>query len=119
MNEPCPAGLLHDATHGLGKLEHAGYRQAMDTYVPALMLLSGASFLNSRSNVPELRPASEAADTAWKLLAQFSFLFWLGLLIWGAVMRPWFEPVLGFATSLLFNLVLAVRGRARPGRACR
>ncbi|RKK04247.1 multidrug DMT transporter permease [Pseudoroseomonas wenyumeiae] len=82
----------------------------MDTYVPALMLLSGASFLNSRSNVPELRPASEAADTAWKLLAQFSFLFWLGLLIWGAVMRPWFEPVLGFATSLLFNLVLAVRG---------
>ncbi|MBC9176267.1 multidrug DMT transporter permease [Pseudoroseomonas ludipueritiae] len=82
----------------------------MDTYVPALMLLSGASFLHSRSNVPELRPASEAADTAWKLLAQFSFLFWLGLLVWGVVMRPWLEPALGFATSLFFNFVLAIRG---------
>ena len=82
----------------------------MDTYIPALMLLSGASFLHARSNVPELRPASEAADTVWKLLSQFSFLFWLGLLGWGFWMRPWLEPVIGFATSLLFNFVLAIRG---------
>lgn len=82
----------------------------MDTYVPALMLLSGASFLHSRSNVPELRPASDVADMVWKLLAQFSLIFWLGLLIWGAVTRPWVEPALGFATSLFFNFVLAFRG---------
>lgn len=82
----------------------------MDTYLPALMLLSGASFLHTRSNVPELRPTSDAADTAWKFLSQFSFLFWIGLLAWGFWMRPWLEPVMGLVTSLLFNLVLAIRG---------
>jgi hypothetical protein len=82
----------------------------MDTYLPALMLLSGASFLQARSNVPELRPASELADAVWKWIAQFAFLFWIGLLIWGAVMRPWTDVALGIGVSLLFNLTLALRG---------
>jgi hypothetical protein len=82
----------------------------MDTYIPALMLLSGASFLHSRSSVPELRPASDAADTVWKFLAQFSFLFWLGLLVWGGFMRPWTEVALGIGISLVFNLLFALRG---------
>ncbi|MFC7608834.1 hypothetical protein [Teichococcus aestuarii] len=41
----------------------------MDTFIPALLLLSGGAFIHTRSNVPELRPASDAADTIWKLLA--------------------------------------------------
>ena len=82
----------------------------MDPYVPALMLLSAASFIHSRSNVPELRPESEAADTAWKYLSMLAFWLWLGLLVWGAMMRPWTDVALGFALSLAFNLLLALRG---------
>ncbi len=82
----------------------------MDTYLPALMLLSGAAFIHTRSNVPELRPASDAADTAWKLLSLLALWLWAGLLVWGAVMRPWTDVALGFALSLAFNLLLALRG---------
>jgi hypothetical protein len=82
----------------------------MDPYVPALMLLSAASFIHSRSNVPELRPESEASDTAWKYLSMLAFWLWIGLLVWGAIMRPWTDVALGFVLSLAFNLLLALRG---------
>lgn len=82
----------------------------MDTFLPALMLLSGGAFINTRSNVPELRPASEAADTAWKLLARLAFYLWIGLLLWGAYQRPLLVVLLGFGLSLAFNVLLVTRG---------
>lgn len=82
----------------------------MDPYLPALMLLSGAAFIHSRSNVPELRPESQAADTAWKYLALLALWLWVGLLVWGAAMRPWTVVATGFGLSLAFNLLLALRG---------
>jgi hypothetical protein len=82
----------------------------MDTFLPALMLLSGASFIHARSNVPELRPQSDGADAAWSWLSRFALLLWLGLLVWGALMRPWTDVALGIGLSLLFNLLLALRG---------
>ncbi|MBO1074852.1 multidrug DMT transporter permease [Roseomonas marmotae] len=82
----------------------------MDTFVPALVLLSGAAFIHSRSNVPELRPASEKADLIWSWLSRFAFMLWLGLLVWGTQMRPLKEVLLGLGLSLLFNLMLALRG---------
>jgi hypothetical protein len=82
----------------------------MDLYIPALMLLSGGAFIHSRSNVPELRPASEAADFAWKLLARLAFFLWLGLLVWGMFRLPWTMVLAGFAVSLIFNIVLALPG---------
>ncbi len=94
----------------LGKRHGGGYRPGMDLYLPAMMLLSGGAFIHSRSNVPELRPASEAADTAWKLLARFAFFLWIGLLVWGAYQRPLMTVVAAFVLSLLFNVLLAIRG---------
>lgn len=82
----------------------------MDTFIPALLLLSGGAFIHTRSNVPELRPASDRADTIWRLLAKLAFFLWLGLLAWGIYMRPLTEVALGFGLSLLFNLLLASRG---------
>ncbi|MDB5369842.1 MAG: Multidrug transporter permease [Roseomonas sp.] len=82
----------------------------MDTFLPALLLLSGASFIHSRSNVPELRPGSEGADLAWKWLSQLAFFLWVGLLIWGCFMRPWTTVAVGLGLSLLFNVFLAIRG---------
>jgi len=82
----------------------------MDFYLPALMLLSGGAFIHSRSTVPELRPASEIADTAWSLLSRLAFFGWIGLLVWGGFMRFWTEVALGFGLSLLFNILLASRG---------
>lgn len=82
----------------------------MDTYLPALLLLSGGAFINTRSNVPELRPASDVADTVWKLMAKLAFFLWLGLLLWGVYMRPWTAVATGLILSMLFNLLLASRG---------
>ncbi|WP_419896392.1 multidrug DMT transporter permease [Roseomonas sp. USHLN139] len=82
----------------------------MDTFLPALMLLSGGAFINTRANVPELRPASEAADLAWRLLSRLAFYLWIGLLLWGAYQRPLLTVLLGFGLSLAFNVLLAARG---------
>jgi hypothetical protein len=82
----------------------------MDLYLPAMLLLSGGAFIHSRSTVPELRPASEAADTVWKLLAKLAFFLWIGLLVWGAYQRPLMAVVMAFVLSLLFNVLLASRG---------
>ena len=82
----------------------------MDPFLPALILLSGAAFIHSRSNVLELRPESEAADTVWKYLALLALWLWMGLLVWGLVMRPWTQVAIGFVLSLAFNLLLALRG---------
>ncbi|MFC3126424.1 multidrug DMT transporter permease [Pseudoroseomonas globiformis] len=85
----------------------------MDLYLPAMMLLSGGAFIHNRSTVPELRPASEAADTVWKLLARFAFFLWLGLLVWGIYQRPLMAVLVAFILSLALNVVIASRG-ARP-----
>lgn len=82
----------------------------METYLPALLLLSGGAFIHSRSNVPELRPASEAADTAWKLLAKLAFFLWIGLLVWGLYNLPLPSLGIAFILSLTFNVLLAMRG---------
>ncbi|EFH12853.1 multidrug DMT transporter permease [Pseudoroseomonas cervicalis] len=82
----------------------------METYLPALILLSGGAFIHSRSNVPELRPASEAADTAWKLLAKLAFFLWIGLLVWGLYNLPLPSLGIAFILSLAFNVLLAMRG---------
>ncbi|MCQ4162519.1 multidrug DMT transporter permease [Roseomonas sp. GC11] len=75
-----------------------------------MMLLSGGAFINTRSNVPELRPASDAADLAWRLLAKFAFYLWLGLLVWGIYQRPLLQVGLAFGLSLAINLMLATHG---------
>ncbi len=82
----------------------------MELYIPALILLSGCSFLNARANVPELRPHSEGADAFWKILAKLAFFFWLGMLVWGVYMQPLKNVIVGFLLSLLFNVFLIFRG---------
>jgi hypothetical protein len=82
----------------------------MDTYLATLLLLSGASFIHARSNVPELRPGSQGADLAWKWLSQLSFFLWIGLLLWGIYHRPLLTVGFGLGLSLVFNIFLAIRG---------
>ncbi|MDJ0387373.1 multidrug DMT transporter permease [Roseomonas sp. E05] len=86
----------------------------MDLYLPALMLLSGAAAIHSRAGIPELRPASDATEAVWKLLAKLAFLAWLGLLAWGWFFRSWQEAALGLGLSLLVSVLLAAIG-PRPG----
>lgn len=105
-------GLSHRAVTRLplGNPGGPSYRRGMDLFIPALILLSGGAFIHSRSNVPELRPASDGADTAWQLLSKLAFFLWIGLLVWGIYMRPLLTVGLGFALSLLFNVLVAMRG---------
>lgn len=82
----------------------------MSAFFFAVVLLSGAAFLHSKSNVPELRPASEGADIAWRWLSRISLLAWGTLLAWGFSTRGWSEPLAAFFASLALNVALAIRG---------
>ena len=99
---------------GIGKSLPPRYRQVMDPYLPALILLAGAATLHGRAGVPELRPGSDAAEAAWKVLARLAMLSWLGLVAWGWFSRPWQELALGIGLSLLASVALAATG-PRPG----
>ncbi|MXP62746.1 multidrug DMT transporter permease [Roseomonas sp. M0104] len=86
----------------------------MDLYFPALMLLSGAAAIHSRAGIPELRPASDAAEAVWKIVSRLAFLAWLGLLAWGWLLHAWQEAAFGLALSAVFSGILAALG-PRPG----
>ena len=82
----------------------------MSFYFFAMLLLSGAAFIQSKSAAPELRPASVQADYAWRLLGKATFAAWLALIVWGAFTLHWSQPVAGVLGSLGFNAFLARRG---------
>lgn len=79
----------------------------MSAYFLAVLLLSGAAFIHSKSAAPELRPAAPLADRLWRWLGRACFWAWLGLLVWGAVRLHWSQPLAGLLGSLGFNALLA------------
>lgn len=82
----------------------------MSFYFFAMLLLSGAAFIQSKSDAPELRPESVQADRAWRLLGKACFAGWLALIVWGAVTLHWSQPLSGVIGSLAFNAFLARLG---------
>jgi len=89
----------------------------MSTYFMAMMLLSGGSFIRTKSGAPEMRPASAASDMVWGLLAKAAFWMWLGLIVYGFLYFHWSQPVAAVLASLAVNVLIAMRGPQRtwPG----
>ncbi len=89
----------------------------MSTYFLAMMLLSGGSFIRTRSGAPEMRPASAISDMVWGLVARAAFWMWLGLIVWGFMHYHWSQPVAAVMVSLVANALIALRGPMRtwPG----
>ena len=89
----------------------------MSTYLIAMMMLSAGSFIRTRSEAPEMRPASAAADMVWGWMARASFWMWLALIAWGAWYLHWSQPVAAVLASLGVNALIATRGPMRtwPG----
>lgn len=89
----------------------------MPTYLIAMMLLSAGSFIRTRSEAPEMRPASAAADMVWGWMARASFFMWLALIAWGFWQLHWSQPVSAVLASLGINALIAMRGPMRtwPG----
>lgn len=83
----------------------------------AMMLLSGGSFIRTKSGAPEMRPASAASDMVWGLLAKAAFWMWLGLIAYGFLTFHWSQPVAAVLASLAVNALIAMRGpqRSWPG----
>jgi hypothetical protein len=89
----------------------------MLTYFVAMLMLSAGSFIRTRSAVPEMRPASAAADLIWDLAARAAFAMWIALIVWGFVSYHWSQPVAAIMASLGVNALIATRGPMRtwPG----
>ncbi|CAH0219489.1 multidrug DMT transporter permease [Roseomonas sp. CECT 9278] len=85
----------------------------MSTYFMAMMLLSGGSFIRTKSNAPEMRPASAASDMVWGLLAKAALWSWLGLIVYGFYRFHWSQPVAAVLASLAVNALIAIRGPRR------
>lgn len=85
----------------------------MSTYFMAMMLLSGGSFIRTRSGAPEMRPASAASDMVWGILAKAAFWAWLGLIVYGFYRFHWSQPVAAVMASLAVNALIAMRGPRR------
>lgn len=85
----------------------------MNLYFVALVLLGIAGFIENRSTTPGLRPSEPKADRAFRLLGRSAFAVWLGLLAWGFVRYPWWQPVSAAVGSLAAN-ALVLRAGARP-----
>jgi hypothetical protein len=89
----------------------------MSSYFMAMMLLSGGSFIRSKSGAPEMRPASATSDLVWSVLAKAAFWMWLGLIVFGFFRFHWSQPVAAVLASLAVNALIAARGPERtwPG----
>jgi hypothetical protein len=86
----------------------------MQIYFAALVMLSMAAFIESRSSSPGLRPSHPPADRAFRTLGRTSLAMWLGMLAWGFVVLPWWQPVAGAMGSLAAN-ALVLQAGPRPG----
>lgn len=89
----------------------------MLTYFVGMMLLSAGSFIHSRSEAPEMRPASAGGDLLWRWTAKAAFAAWLALIVWGFMHFHWSQPIAGVMASLGVNGLIAQRGPMRtwPG----
>jgi len=85
----------------------------MSTYFMAMMLLSGGSFIRTKSGAPEMRPASAASDMVWGVLAKAAFWSWLGLIVYGFYQFHWSQPIAAVLASLVVNALIAMRGPRR------
>lgn len=85
----------------------------MDAFFPALLALSVAAFIETRSTTPGLRPSHPSAERAFGLLGRFSFINWLALVAWGFWALPWWQPVAGLVGSLAAN-ALVLQAGPRP-----
>jgi hypothetical protein len=85
----------------------------MSSYFMAMMLLSGGSFIHSKSGAPEMRPASAASDMIWRYLGKAAFWMWLGLIVYGFVEFHWSQPIAAVFASLAVNALIAARGPRR------
>jgi hypothetical protein len=82
----------------------------MSAFFYAVLLLSAAAFIHSKSSIPEMRPDSPAADIAWRWLSRAALLAWGTLLAWGFSTRGWTEPLAALLASIGLNIALAARG---------
>ena len=89
----------------------------MLTYFVAMVLLSAGSFIHSRSEAPEMRPASAGGDMLWRWTAKASLAAWVALIVWGFVHYHWSQPLAAVLASLGANGLIAQRGPMRtwPG----
>jgi hypothetical protein len=85
----------------------------MQAYFAALVMLSIAAFIENRCSTPGLRPEWPPADRAFKVLGRSAFAVWLGLLAWGFVKFPWWQPAAGILGSLAAN-ALVLQAGPRP-----
>jgi hypothetical protein len=86
----------------------------MQVYFLALVLLSVAAFIENRCSTPGLRPDWPPAERAFRVLGRSAFAVWLGLLAWGFVKFPWWQPAAGIVGSLAAN-ALVLQAGVRPG----
>jgi hypothetical protein len=86
----------------------------MQSYFAALVMLSIAAFIEGRSSTAGLRPSHPPADRAFRNLGRVSLAVWLGMLAWGAVVLPWWQPLAGIGGSLAAN-ALVLQAGPRPG----
>ncbi len=85
----------------------------MQSYFLALVMLSIAAFIETRSSTPGLRPSHPPADRVFRRLGQISLAVWLGMLVWGFFVFPWWQPVAGLLGSLAAN-ALVLQAGPRP-----
>lgn len=91
----------------------------MELYFIAMVALSVAAVIEARSSTPGLRPSHPPADRAFRLLGRSAFAVWLGLIVWGFFVFPWWQPVAGVMGSLAANAFVVQAGAhpAWPGIA--
>ncbi|MCW8087229.1 multidrug DMT transporter permease [Sabulicella glaciei] len=107
------SGFLRQAPPSAFRTGRARPGFAMDAYFPALIALSVAGFIETRSSIPALRPSDPGADYAFRMLGRFAFTIWLVLLLWGLWKLPWWQPVSGFVGSLAANALVLQAGPRR------
>ncbi|MCS6892384.1 MAG: multidrug DMT transporter permease [Rhodovarius sp.] len=82
----------------------------MGLYFLAMVVLSVAAVIEARCSTPGLRPADPAADRAFRLLGRSAFAVWLGLIVWGFFVHPWWQPVAAVIGSLAANAMVVQMG---------
>ncbi len=79
-------------------------------YFLAMVTLSIAAVIEARCSTEALRPPHPPADRAFRILGRSAFAVWLGLIVWGFFVFPWWQPVAGVLGSFAANAAVVQVG---------